>query len=372
MEKSHEFFMREALAEAQKAAEITGWRPAVGSVIVKNKKIIARGHTQKNGREHAEANALKKAGKRAKDATLYSTLEPCCHNSQAESCCQKIANAKIKKAVFGAADAATKNKNKARGFLARRKIRVVPNFLREACEEWHEVYLTNIRENRPYAIVSIAQSLDGKIAWKKGASRTPISGTDTMRRVHFMRSRVDAICVGANTLELDDPRLTARRAKAKNPDRIIVDSTGKIRPTANVFADKSARVFVLTTPRMSAKKERQLANHGAIVVCTKALPGGRVDLRKAFSALWTQFRIRHVMIEGGGELIGSALKARLVDRTVFWISPRLIGGRTTPTSVDGEGLRAFRHAAELFIENVERVGNDLMITGKVNYGDNRP
>lgn len=359
--------MAHAIREARKAEGTTGIRPFVGCLLVKNGHVIAQSHTQRDGRFHAEAHALRKAGAKAINATLYSTLEPCHHNSQGIPCDRLIVASGIRRVVWGCHDPAPKNGIGGTRFLRKHRVRVTPSVLRDECIRLHEAFLTGVRHHRPFVLLSTAMTLDGKITWKKG-QRVGISDYASLRRVHLLRSKADAIAVGIRTIGVDNPRLTARVRGGKDPDRVIFDSNATLSPTARVFLPSRGRVFVVTTQKPSHPRCRKLAKKGAVIVSVRKDRHGHADIPSALRALYGH-GIRSLMVEGGGELIAAMLAAKVVDKAYFWFAPLLVGGASTPTGVEGKGLTRFSDAPRLRDIRIERVGNDVLFEGYLDYPD---
>ncbi len=367
MRGSHERFMRLAMAEAHKGEGTTSPYPFVGCVIVRAGKVIARGHTQPKGREHAEVHALKKLGRRAVGATLYSTLEPCHHNdyTDCEPCSQWIARSGVRTVVWGTTDPNPKNQSGSTRWLGTRGITVVTRVLDAECAKLHEIFLTSLAKHRPFVLLSTAMSLDGKITWKKDAPPQRFSSPEGLARVQELRNTVDAMGVGIRTADIDNPRLTVRIPGGRNPHRIVFDSEARLSPRARLFEAKSGRVYVLTTQRAPLARRRALERRGARVVVLPSRRDGRVDLAKAFRWLYTSERITSIMVEGGGELIASLFHSHLVDKFYFWYSPIIIGGADTPTAVEGPELKKFTDATTIKEYSVERVGSDILVEGYV-------
>lgn len=368
MKAHHEAFMRLAMEEAKKGEGRTSPYPSVGCVVVRAGKVIGRGYTQPQALEHAEASVLKKLGDKARGATLYSTLEPCHHNDHKESqpCDQWIAQARIRHVVWGASDPNLKNKEGSTRWLKRKGITVTPKILQKDCEQLHEIFLISLAKKRPFVFVSTAASLDGKITWKKNALPVKFSSPQALKRVHELRNRADAIMVGIGTVEIDNPRLTARVSKANNPHRIIVDAHCRLPLDAKVFDASSGTVIVLTTAYSPLLQRTLLEEKGAQVIVVKEVTSNMVDLRDGLKRLY-EMGITSVMIEGGGELIASALYSKLVDKIYFWYSPMLLGGRETPTLVEGSELGRFNDAIAVTSMQSEVVGRDILITGYPEY-----
>ena len=205
-------------------------------------------------------------------------------------------------------------------------------------------------------------SLDGKITWKKGASPVLFSDELALQRVHEWRSQSDAILVSARTVQIDNPSLTVRRVAGKNPDRVIIDSTGITSTGAQVFSPKEGRVIIVTTQKKQSSNLKKLAQKGAVIISVKPAKG-RVDLSDAMKKLGA-LGIRSVMIEGGGELVAGALQAGIVDELRLWYSPFIVGGKETPTSVEGKELAGPNKMIPVEIGFTETVGRDFLVVGR--------
>jgi len=360
--------MRLAMQEAKKGEGRTSPYPSVGCIVVRAGRVIGRGFTQPQGLEHAEASVLKKLGDKARGATLYSTLEPCHHNDykQSQPCDQWISQARVRHVVWGAADPNPKNKEGSTRWLKRKGITVTPKVLELECEQLHEIFLVSLAKKRPFVFISTAVSLDGKITWKKNASPIKFSSTESLKRVHELRNGADAVMVGMGTIEIDNPRLTSRMPRGKNPHRVIVDAHCRLPLDSKVFDASSGKVIVLTTAYSPLLARTMLEEKGAHVIVAKESTSSMVDLRDGLKHLYAM-GITSVMIEGGGELIASALHSKLIDKIYCWYSPMLIGGRETPTLVEGSELERFSDAIQVEGLKAESVGNDMLVSGYIAY-----
>ncbi len=358
--------MRLAIEEAKKGEGTTSPYPFVGCVIVKAGRIIARGHTQPQGKEHAEVNALKKLRGRTAGATLYSTLEPCHHNdyTECEPCSNWIARSGVKTVVWGTTDPNPKNQSGSTKWLRKKGIRVITGVLEPECAKLHEIFLTSLAKRRPFVLLCTGVTLDGKITWKKDARPVRFSSPEALQRVHELRYTVDAIATGIRTIEIDNPRLTVRLpGKIKPLHRIVVDATCRLSPKAKIFAAPTGKVYVLTTRRAPMLRSMGVRRAGAKVIVCKAQPNGNVDLADGLKKLYKEERITSIMIEGGGELIASALSQKLVDKLYFFYSPIIMGGRDTPTPVEGRHLKKFSDAVRIKELSVSHVGSDILMSG---------
>ncbi len=359
--------MHRALRLAGRAAGRTSPNPMVGAVIVRRGRIVGAGYHRQAGLAHAEVEALRQAGRRARGATMYVTLEPCNHQGRTPPCCEAILAAGISRVV-----AATRDPNpitKGRGFtrLRRSGIRVTSGVLERESQTLNEPFEKVMRTGVPWMLAKMGQSLDGKIATRAGQSRWITS--DAARRTgREWRGRVDAILTGVNTIRRDDPLLTARTGspRAGKPVKIIVDSRLRMPLAARCLSPKSpAPTLIATTVHPSAGRRRALLRRGAEVI---VLPSrrGRVPLRQLAKTL-ARRGIHSVLIEGGGEVLSGALEERLVDRVAFFIAPVLIGGRSAPGSVGGLGISRLSQAVQLRDVSITTAGSDLQVEARVVY-----
>ena len=334
----HEKYMALAIELAKKAEGMTSPNPIVGAVIVKNKRIVGRGYHKRAGLPHAEINALRRAGAKAKGGALYVTLEPCDHFGRTPPCTQAIIKSGIKRVIIAMTDPNPVNNGSGIRKLNRCGIKTEVGLLAEDAKEMNRSYIKFITKNIPYVTVKVAQSLDGKIATKTGDSKW-ISSDDSRRYVHKLRRVSDAVMVGANTVKRDDPLLLSRE-RGKQPIRVIVGGRSAISPGAKVFS------FLHKNPVIIVKPDRR--------------SGGKVDLDKLLKAL-AKMGITNILVEGGGELIADLVKEKLVDRFLVFIAPKIIGGRDAKTAVEGSGTALIKDAFCLKNISVKRFKKDILI-----------
>lgn len=298
--------MRIALELAAKGKGKTNPNPMVGAVVVKNRRIVGTGYHKKAGTPHAEVIALRRAGKKAKGATLYVTLEPCNTYGRTPPCSPLIVRSGIKKVVIATRDPNPINHNNGIRYLRRNGVEVEVGVLEDEAKKLNEAYNKFITTGLPFVTVKVAMSLDGKIATRTGSSKW-ISCPKSRQFVRKLRNEVDAVLIGRRTFLIDKPRL------------------------------KGVRHKIILGP-------------------------GRVDLKKLMGDLAKQ-GIMHVLIEGGGETIASAIRQGLVDRIFIFIAPKIIGGRNAPTPVEGLGIRDISEAIPVRDIEVKKIGNDILVTG---------
>ena len=361
--------MRLALELAGKALGNTSPNPVVGAVIVKDGRVVGRGYHRRAGLPHAEAEALRQAGARARGATMFVTLESCAHTGRTPPCCEAIIEAGIRRVVVAMRDPNPLTNGRGLAWLRRAGIRVETGVMHEEAERLNEPFTKYITKRLPWVVVKIAQSLDGKIATRSGESRW-ISSPASRKLAHRLRRQVDAIVVGVNTVRRDDPLLTARDAgrpaRPHKPFKVIVDSHLRTPLTSRCLSKRSPAKTVLATTERSRRKHAPFLARGADVV---VLPPsrGRVPLTRLFRDLARRYDVMSVLIEGGGEVIASALEERLVDRVVWSIAPIITGGRSSPSSVGGEGIVRLTQAIRLEDVSIKRLGPDVVWEGAPVY-----
>ncbi len=365
---ANEKFMRRALTLAARARGHTSPNPLVGAVIVQGDRIVGEGYHQKAGETHAEINALNHAGKAARNATLYVTLEPCCHWGRTPPCTEAIIRAGIAKTFVAHVDPNPKVAGKGIRQLERAGIHVHVGLCEDEARRLNEIYIKYIQTRRPFVILKSAISLDGKIATVSGESQWITSQASRLKG-HEIRGSVDAILVGIGTVLRDNPSLTTRipNQEGKDAVRIVVDSQGRTPLTAKIFNPNSeASVIIAVTENVSAEKIEKLQAADAEVLVIEEQQN-RVCLSALMKKLG-QREITSVLIEGGGEVNASALKAGIVDKVSFFIAPKLIGGVNAPGPIGGEGIQRLSEALELRDLTVMPIEADFLIEGYITGG----
>ncbi|MFH1398171.1 MAG: bifunctional diaminohydroxyphosphoribosylaminopyrimidine deaminase/5-amino-6-(5-phosphoribosylamino)uracil reductase RibD [Candidatus Omnitrophota bacterium] len=359
----HEKYIRMAMKLALKAKGKTSPNPLVGALVVKNNRIIGKGFHQKAGSSHAEVIALDEAGKDAKGATLYVTLEPCVHYGRTPPCVDRIIRSGIKEVIIGMIDPNPVNNGKGIDILKRQNIKVELGFLEEELKKMNEAFIKYITKKMPLVTVKVAQSLDGKIATHSGDSKW-ITSDKSRGFAHRLRGNFDAIMVGVNTVLRDNPKLDAWYSR-KNPVKIIVDSQLSTPQSANIFSKDSQVVIVtlLTQPGQETENRKILAQKAKILdVMEKS---GEVNLKDMLRKL-ARMDITSVIVEGGGNLIGSLFDDGLVDKVMFFINPnKIIGGRDAISSVMGKGITRVEQAIKLKEVKLKKIGEDFLIEAYV-------
>ncbi|MGL5313740.1 MAG: bifunctional diaminohydroxyphosphoribosylaminopyrimidine deaminase/5-amino-6-(5-phosphoribosylamino)uracil reductase RibD [Peptostreptococcaceae bacterium] len=360
-------YMKIALELAEKGKGKVSTNPMVGAVIVKNSKIIGQGYHMIYGKEHAEINALKNATEEVCGGTMYVTLEPCSHFGKTPPCVDEIIKNKISKVVVGCLDPNPLVSGKGIKKLKDNGIEVVVGILEDECKNMNEVFIKNITENKPFVTIKSAMSLDGKIATTSGESKW-ISGEESRKEVHKLRSEVSGIMVGVETVIKDNPELTCRLENGKNPIRIIVDSKLRIPLDSKVVEDVNiAKTIVATTDKADKSKLNILKSKGVDVIITD-LKDERVDLNSLMTIL-SKNKVDSILLEGGASLNFSALKEGIVDKVQIYIAPKIIGGREAKTPVGGSGINLLEDAFKLKNLATKNIGEDIFIEGYVRRGD---
>lgn len=356
-----EDYMREALRLAEYARGRTSPNPLVGAVIVREGRIVAGGWHREAGTPHAEVHALAMAGELARGSTLYVTLEPCAHYGRTGPCAKAIAEAGVSRVVMALQDPNPLVAGKGAAMLREAGIEVKCGILAEEAARQNEVFLKWILTKQPFVLLKTAMSLDGKIATAAGDSRW-ITGEAARARVHEYRDICDGIMAGIGTVLADDPSLTARLPGGRNPVRIIVDSRGRTPLASKVLTDGQAKTVLAVTAQASREKVAAFGAAGAEVLV--AGDGPEVDLAVLMRELGKR-EICSILAEGGGTLNFSLLKAGLVDKVLAFVAPKLLGGQTAKTPVEGEGFAALSEAVELTEMTSEVIGGDVLLTGYV-------
>jgi len=356
--------MKRALSLARRGGWAVRPNPRVGAVLVRSGKVIAAGYHSRFGGPHAEARVIKKAGKEARGAAIYVTLEPCSTYGKTPPCTDLLIRTGVKRVVIGSLDRHPANRGRACPLLAAAGIKVETGVLEEECRELNHDFFTWAEENRPYSVLKMASSLDGRIASRTGDARW-ISSELSRRYAHRLRRDADAILVGLGTIRADNPRLTVRMGYHRpGLRRVILDSRGEIPLAARVLEDVNRYPAILaTTPAAPPRRMEKLIRRG---VEWMKIPsrGARVDLRPP-SRRRAALGVMRILIEGGAETAASALKEGLVDELHLFIAPMIIGGRSAVSAVGGEGVKRIKDAYRLRGMMVERLGPDIHVSGRI-------
>ncbi len=361
MRQSDEQYMKRALKLARRGEGMVSPNPLVGAVIVKGGRIIGEGFHRRFGGPHAEIEALSSATEAVRGATLYVTLEPCCHQGKTPPCTESLVAAGFARVVVGTSDPNPLVSGKGIARLRRQGMDITVGILAEECARLNERFFTFMKTGLPFVTLKYAQTLDGRIACATGHSRW-ISSAPSLKFAHRLRAVHDAVVVGADTVIQDDPLLTVRLARGRNPLRVVVDSALRIPPHASVLKDQeSARTIIAATRRADAKKRGELKKRHIEVLTVAADRQGRVDLRKVFAELGKR-GVSSVLVEGGSALITSVLKDKLADRLVVIVAPKIVG--TGIDAVGDLGIEKMNDAIVLKDREVYRRGDDIIVDAR--------
>ncbi|MBM3252277.1 MAG: bifunctional diaminohydroxyphosphoribosylaminopyrimidine deaminase/5-amino-6-(5-phosphoribosylamino)uracil reductase RibD [Candidatus Omnitrophica bacterium] len=366
--KKDEYFMNRALELALKARGKTSPNPMVGALVVRNGKILASGYHHKAGSPHAEIIALRKAGNKSKNSKLFVTLEPCSHFGRTPPCVDSIVRNKIKQVIIGIKDPNPVNNGKSIRILRKHGIKVKVGYLEDKLKNINEDFNKYITRKIPFVVVKVAQSLDGKIALSSGDSKW-ITSKKTRDFSRNLRKNFDAILVGINTILKDDPLLNCPD-KNKRFFKIIVDSDLKVPLKARIFSRLSRGKIIIATCKNNFKvnKIKLLSQKGAIIIETSRR-NEKVDLKFLLREL-AGLEIISVLVEGGSQIVGSFFDECLVDKVLFFIAPKIIGGENSLTSVAGEGINTIKSLINLKDVQIKSIGEDLLVEAYV-YRNNR-
>ncbi|WP_251197227.1 bifunctional diaminohydroxyphosphoribosylaminopyrimidine deaminase/5-amino-6-(5-phosphoribosylamino)uracil reductase RibD [Anaerotardibacter muris] len=359
-----ERFMARALELAKRGAGWTNPNPMVGAVVVKDGRIIGEGWHTAFGRLHAEREALAACTEDPTGATIYVTLEPCCHWGKTPPCTEAIIEAKLARVVVGAPDPNPLVAGQGFELLRQAGIEVTEGVLLDECYALNEVFFHYIRTKLPFMVVKYAMTLDGKIATKTGASRW-ITSDAARAKVHEDRHRFAAIMVGIGTVLADDPELTCRipGRKTKNPLRAVIDSKARIPLDSRIVASaKDVPTVIAVTQDAPDQKVASLEAAGCEVFVTQ---GSTVDLQAVLTYLGAERNIDSVLVEGGATLLWSVLSQGLANRIQAYIAPKIFGGSAAPSPVQGSGVALPSDAFQCSTPHVTQLGEDILIECEV-------
>jgi len=351
-------FMRMAVRLGRRGLGRTSPNPPVGAVVVARGTVVGRGFHRRAGAAHAEAAALQAAGRRARGATLYVTLEPCAHHGRTPPCTNAVIAAGVRRVVVGTRDPNPRVPGNGIRRLRAAGIEVRSGVLRAECDALIAAFRTHVTTGRPLVTLKLAASLDGRIATVSGDARW-ITGDDSRRYVHRLRAEHDAILVGSETILRDDPQLTCRVRGGRNPLRVILDGRLRVPLGARVLTKPApAATLVFTARPATAAKVRQIRDRGVEVVSLKAQTG-RISIERVMRELGKR-DVMSVLIEGGATVAAAALTAGVVDRLLIFFAPTLIGGDGRPL-LAGLGVRRMQDAVALGPLQVKRFARDILI-----------
>lgn len=355
--------MRRALELAVRGQGLVEPNPMVGCVIAQGAEIIGEGFHKRFGGPHAEVEALRIAGARAAGATLYVTLEPCCHHGKTPPCTKAVLASGVRRVVVAQPDPFPQVHGGGIAELQAAGLSVDVGLLESDASRLNAPYLKLVLAQRPWVIAKWAMTLDGKIATCTGESRW-ISGPQSRQLVHALRGRVDAIIVGRETAEKDDPLLTARPPGPRTALRVVLDTNASLADKSQLVQTARETPTLVAVGQAAPPSDRvRLANAGCEVFpCKGQTHAARLD---ALLAELGQRRMTNVLVEGGGQVLGALLDARQIDEVHVFIAPKLLGGASARSPIAGAGIAAITEALRLESPVVQQVGDDIYLQARV-------
>ena len=357
--------MRRALDLAERGAGLVSPNPLVGAVVVRDGRVAGEGWHEAPGKPHAEPLALEAAGERARGAALYVTLEPCAHQGRTPPCLPRIIESGVERVVVAAADPNPIVDGRGIAGLRAAGIEVETGILQREAERQNAGFLKHVRTGLPYVTLKMASSLDGKVAARDGSSRW-ITGEAAREDVHRLRSAAGAIVVGSGTAETDDPSLTARHPSfpGRRPLRVIVDGSGIVPESRQVFTDGAAQTLVATSGSAPGERVDAWREAGAEVLVLSDPGSSRVALDRLLTELGKR-EVQRVLVEGGPTLGWELVREGLIDEIVLYLAPILIGGRDAPSVLMGEGITSISEHHRVEIVEIARIGDDIKVVADV-------
>jgi diaminohydroxyphosphoribosylaminopyrimidine deaminase/5-amino-6-(5-phosphoribosylamino)uracil reductase len=347
-------YMRRALRLAARATGRTSPNPLVGSVVVRDGQIVGDGFHRAAGEPHAEVVALRKARDRARGATLYTTLEPCAHTGRTPPCVDAIREAGVERVVAAMRDPDPRTDGKGFRLLRAANIAVTQGVLEAEARRMNEGFITRVTMGRPFVLVKLATTLDGRVAVK---GRRYLSSKPALKEVHRLRARSDAVLVGIGTVIADDPQLTVREVKGRDPLRVIVDTDARTPPNAKVVRAKDPQRTVIFVARdADARRVKKLRDAGVLVT---SLPRAGDGLDLALVLRWlAEQGVNSVLSEAGPKITSALLSAGLADRIMLVTAP--IAGGDGPSAFDG-----LQRVIDLRSLRVRKLGDDVAVEAEL-------
>ena len=345
------FFMKEAIKQAKNGVGFVNPNPLVGSIIVKNSKIIGTGYHKKFGNSHAEINALKQAGKKSENATIYITLEPCFHHGKTPPCVDVIISAGITRCVIASKDPNPKVNGKSIKKLRENGVEVDVSVCKEEAKEIIKPFFKFIRTKLPFVYLKLGITLDGKIATASYNSKW-ITNTSARHHSHQLRSKYMSLLVGANTIIKDNPSLTCRIKGKNNPYRIILDGNLKIPKTSKVLKNNEDKKTIIITSKDNKKKS---INYNANFIFLK---GKKFSFKEILVALG-KLNIDSILVEGGNKIISQAFKENIIDEGDIIVAPKIIGDSKAVSFVSGFSTNLIKDSIYLKNLEIKKIGNNV-------------
>lgn len=357
-----EKYMLLAIELAKQGEGHTAPNPLVGAIIEKNGKIIGAGYHEKYGEPHAERNALTNCIEDPEGATIYVTLEPCCHHGKQPPCTEAIVAAGIKRVVVGSRDPNPMVSGKGNAFLREHGIEVIEDFMKEECDKINGPFFYFIQNKMPYVVMKYAMTLDGKIAAYTGESKW-VTGEVSRQHVHSLRNRYTGIMVGVGTVLADNPELTCRIEGGRNPIRIICDSHLRTPLDFKIVETAKEVPTIIGTCEADESKHQPYIDKGCQIIVIPE-KDGHVDVKVLLEKLGER-KIDSILLEGGGTLNWTFVKEGLINRVATYVAPKIFGGADAKSPVEGVGFPNPAAGMELEIVNISDMGEDILIESEV-------
>ena len=357
----HSKYIKRCFVLAKKGEGLVTPNPLVGAVIVKNGKVIGEGFHKKYGSAHAEVNAIKIAKKNVTGSTLYCNLEPCCHTKkQTPPCVPLIIQKKIKKVVISNYDPNKEVNGKGVKQLREAGVEVITGILKEKGKELNKFYFKYAQDKLPYTTLKVAQSSDGKISLSKN-KQTWLTGKQSIKYVHKLRNEYDAVLVGAGTIKTDNPLLTVREAKGRNPVRVIIDGKLNIPVNSKVIeCPDPHNTFIFTSNSASKRKVKLFSKKGVRIFRLKTSRHSQINIKSILKVL-AKHKITSVLVEGGSEIFTQFVDKNLFDEIIILQSPKILG----------RGISAFnpKKLKRIQFSSTEKIGKDIKFIYRKNLSD---
>ncbi len=363
--------LERAIELAQRGTGAVKPNPVVGAVVARDEEVLGEGWHERYGAAHAEVNAIEACGMTdLGDATLYVSLEPCCHEGKTPPCTEAIIQAGIKRVVVGSDDPTEKASGRGLGILRDEGVEVVMADGEQATRArlLNQAFRKAARVGRPWVLFKSAMTLDGKVATRAGDSKW-ISGEDSRERAHLWRSEVDAVVVGIGTALADDPQLTARPAGEpaeleRQPRRVVFDSLARLPPTSQLVGAATEIPLTVVVSRAAARVDTDALEAAGAQVLVATGENEPARVRSALDQLGAG-GVSAVLLEGGPHLAGAFLDAGEIDEIRLFLAPLLLGGKTARDPLEGEGVESISQALRALTFECERVGDDLLISARL-------
>jgi diaminohydroxyphosphoribosylaminopyrimidine deaminase/5-amino-6-(5-phosphoribosylamino)uracil reductase len=355
-----ESYIKLAIEIAKKGMGCVAPNPLVGCVIIKNERIIGAGFHEKYGGKHAEINAIESAIESVEGSVMYINLEPCSHQGLTPPCADKIIECKVKRVVVGTLDMNPLVSGRGIKKLKSAGVEVKVGILENECISLNKFFFKYITTGLPYVTLKAAQTLDGKIADEHGESKW-ISSTQSRRYVHDLRSKYDAVLIGAGTVKKDDPNLTVRLVEGRNPRRIVIDTCLSIKSTNKLYVNNGDKKLIIITSVKNLDRKnkiKRLTNCGAYLIFVNEDEKKRLNLREVLKELG-KLQISSILVEGGRDVFTSFIKRNLFDEILLFVCPKILGSGLPV--INNIGIKSIRNALKIKIGNYEKIGDDLLL-----------